>query len=330
MTTLTHDTPGTTSSASHGQSRGIVLALASATAFGLSGALATPLLKSGWSAGSAVLLRISIAAIVLVIPGIVALRRVPHARSVVRSNLGHLTAYGLVAVAGCQLAYFLAVGHLPVAVALLIEYTAPVAVVGWLWLRHSQRPSRTTLLGGLIAFGGLTLVLGIASGATFSLIGIAWALVAMIGVATYFVLSADTSRGLPPITLAAGGLVIGALALGVAGAVGLVPMHASSALVRYADRDVPAWVTLLALGFVTGAFAYVSGIAAARRLGSRLSSFLALTEVLAAVIFAWLLVGQVPTSLQILGGIAVVAGVIVVKLGEREVSSPDRVSVSQP
>ena len=47
----------------------------------------------------------------------------------------------LVAVAGCQFAYFNAVERLPVAVAMLIEYTAPVAVVGWLWARHRQRPA---------------------------------------------------------------------------------------------------------------------------------------------------------------------------------------------
>ena len=45
-----------------------------------------------------------------------------------------------VAVAGCQLAYFNAVEHVPVGVALLIEYTAPVAVVGWLWLRRGNGP----------------------------------------------------------------------------------------------------------------------------------------------------------------------------------------------
>jgi hypothetical protein len=42
-----------------------------------------------------------------------------------------------VAVAGCQLAYFNAVQSLSVAVALLIEYSGVLLVVGWLWLRHA-------------------------------------------------------------------------------------------------------------------------------------------------------------------------------------------------
>ena len=60
-----------------------------------------------------------------------------------------------------------------------------------------------------------------------------------------------------------------------------------------------------------------TGIAASRRLGSRLASFVALLEVVAAVVFAWLLLDQLPETLQFAGGALIVAGVIVVKLGER-------------
>jgi drug/metabolite transporter (DMT)-like permease len=67
---------------------------------------------------------------------------------------------------------------------------------------------------------------------------------------------------------------------------------------------------------VTAAVAYTTGIAAVRRLGSRLASFVALTEVLAAVLFAWLLLGQLPARIQFVGGLCVLAGVVLVKLDE--------------
>ena len=60
----------------------------------------------------------------------------------------------------------------------------------------------------------------------------------------------------------------------------------------------------------------LDGIAASRRLGSRLASFVALLEVVAGVTFAWLLLDQLPGPLQLAGGALIVAGVIVVKLGE--------------
>ena len=68
---------------------------------------------------------------------------------------------------------------------------------------------------------------------------------------------------------------------------------------------------------ITAALAYTTGIAASRRLGSRLASFVALLEVVAAVGFAWLLLDQLPGTLQLVGGAFVLAGVVVVKLGER-------------
>ena len=69
------------------------------------------------------------------------------------------------------------------------------------------------MVGALIASVGLVLVLDLISGADLSTTGVLWALGAMVGAATYFVIGADTDNGLPPITLAASGLVVLAVAL---------------------------------------------------------------------------------------------------------------------
>lgn len=291
---------------------GLWFAVLSAASFGLSGALASGLMASGWSAGGAVVARVSLAALVLLGPAWAALAGrwrllVAEARMVV--------AYGVVAVAGCQLAYFNAVRHMEVGVALLIEYTAPVAVVVWLWVRHGHRPVRLTVVGAALAAVGLVLVLDLVSGADLSTLGVMWSLVAMLGAAVYFVLSAGRSA-LPPLVLAAAGLCLGALVLLLAGAVGVVPMHASTSDVAFGDSTVPFWLPVVGLGVVTAAIAYVSGIAASRRLGARLASFVALLEVLFGLVFAWLLLDEVPGAIQFLGGALVLVGVVVVKAGE--------------
>lgn len=296
-----------------GTTTGLLFAVASAVSFGLSGALARGLLDAGWTAGSAVSVRIAIAAVVLAIPGALALRGRWH---LLRESRLTVVAYGVAAVAGAQLCYFYAVSYMQVGVALLIEYTAPVAVVMWLWLRHGNRPTRLTVVGAVLASLGLVLVLDVISGAELSTVGVLWALGAMVGAATYFVINGDTDNGLPPITLAASGLVVGGTVLLLAGWVGVLPMSASTDDVVYNGHVVTWWVPVLALGLVTAAFAYVTGIAAGRRLGSRLSSFVALLEVLMALVFAWLLLGELPRGVQMLGGLLVLAGVVVVKLGE--------------
>ena len=56
---------------------------------------------------------------------------------------------------------------------------------------------------------------------------------------------------------------------------------------------------------------------ASRALGSRVASFVALLEVLFALVFAWVALDELPVAIQFVGGAAVLAGVVLVKLGER-------------
>ncbi len=295
-------------------SSGLLFAIASATAFGLSGSLARGLLDAGWSAGAVVLVRLSLGALVVAPLAIRALR---GRWGALRKHFGFILLFGALPVAGAQFGYFSAVQRMDVGPALLIEYTAPAAVVVWLWLRHSERPQTLTVAGAGLAAIGLVLVLDLLSGANLAPLGVFWALFAMVGAASYFVLAAKQRPDLPPVALAGAGLAAGALALGALGVVGLLPMDATTVSPSYAVGDVPWWLPLVGLGVITGGFAYCTGIAASRRLGSRLSSFVALLEVVVGVTFAWLLLDQLPGPLQLVGGMLIIAGVIVVKLGER-------------
>jgi drug/metabolite transporter (DMT)-like permease len=318
MATLTHDTP----QAGRGirTASGLGFALVSAAAFGLSGALARPLLEAGWSAGATVLVRIALGAVIVVPFGIHALRGRWH---LIGRNAGLISLYGLLAVAGAQFCYFSAVQYMQVGPALLIEYTAPAAVVAWLWVLHGQRPRAITLGGAAVAALGLVLVLDLLSGADLSTIGVLWALAAMVGAAAYFLISADESTGIPPITLAGGGLVVGATALGLLGITGLLPMEATTDATSYAGREIAWWVPLVLLGIVTAAIAYVTGIAAIRRLGSRVASFVALIEVVAGVVWAWALLDELPRPIQLFGGLLILAGVVAVKIGEKATVRPE-------
>ncbi len=80
--------------------------------------------------------------------------------------------------------------------------------------------------------------------------------------------------------------------------------------------DHRLWIPLLGLVLFSTVLAYVTGIMAARALGSKVASFISLTEVLFAVIWAWLLLGELPAGIQLLGGGCIVAGVLAVRLDE--------------
>lgn len=309
MNTVADDTPRTRT----GVRLGLPLAVAAAFAFGSSGAWARGLIDAGWTPGAAVTVRVWVAALVLLVPTVLALRGRWRA---LRQNAGMVAAYGLLAVAATQLCYFQAVAVMDVGIALLIEYTAPVAVLLWLWMRRGERPTRRSILGAGIAFVGLVLMLDIVTGAQVDVVGVLWALGAMVGAASYFVLSARADTGIPPIALAGSGLLLGAVGLSLAALIGVLPFAWTTADVEYRFGAVPWFVPVLAIGVIATALAYVLGIVSTRMLGSRLASFVALAEVVAALLFGWLLLGQLPGPLQALGGVLVLAGVVVVKLGE--------------
>jgi len=291
---------------------GVALALVSAAAFGTSGPLAKSLLESGWSPGAAVAARITGAAALLVVPAAIELR---GRWDVLRSNAGLILAYGLVAIAGCQLFYFNAVQTLSVGVALLLEYLGLILVVAWLWFR-GQRPRHWTVVGVVLAVLGLVLVLDVTGSAGLDPVGVAWGLGAAVCLAVYFTLSARESTGVPPLTMAASGMVVAAAGLWTAAGLGALPMRFRSAEVDLAGAVLPWFVPLVGLCVLSTSFAYATGIAAARSLGPKLAAFLGLTEVLFAVAIAWVLLDELPLPVQLLGGVLILSGVAAVRYDE--------------
>lgn len=298
---------------------GLLLAVLSAAAFGTAGVFATALMNAGWSAGSAVTVRLGLAALALTVP---AVRQLRGRWTLLRSNVGAVLAFGVLAVALPQLAYFSAVSRLSVGVALLLEYSGVLLVVLWTWARLGQRPSPVTGAGVIVALGGLVLVLDVVRGARIDPVGVAWGLLAALGLAAYFVLSARTEDDLPPLVSAWTGLAIGGLVLGAAALVGVVPWRTATADVEFAGWSTSWLVPVLGLSLLAAAFAYAAGIAAIRRLGSRLSSFVGLSEVLFAVAAAWLALAQRPGPAQLVGAVVVLAGIVLVRLGERPAGKP--------
>jgi drug/metabolite transporter (DMT)-like permease len=198
-----------------GSRAGLTLAVLSAATFGTSGAFASSLIGAGWSPAAAVITRIAVAALVLTVPAVLQLR---GRWSLLRRGAGRAAAYGLVAVAGCQLFYFNAIERMPVGVALLLEYLAAVIVVGWLWLRHGQRPRRLTVVGAVAAVAGLVMVLDLGGSAQIDPIGVMWGLLAAVGLAIYFLLGAGVDEEpLPPVVMAWAGMCVGAAALAALG-----------------------------------------------------------------------------------------------------------------
>ncbi|GAA1988122.1 DMT family transporter [Microbacterium pumilum] len=310
MATSTASLPIIGSPSARMRTTGLVMAIASALAFSSSGPFVKPLLEAGWSLGAALLVRMGVAGLVLAPALVVAMRR---ERSFLRRHWAIILGFGLTAVAGCQIFFFSAMQRMPVAVALLIQYLAPVLLVILAWVRTRRAPSRLVMAGSVVAIVGLILVVDI-SGASFDLLGTLFALGAAVCVGAYFLIAERAGDDLPPLALASGGLLIGASLMAVLGAVGILPFRAPSVSVVLAGAEVPWFVPLLWVAGVATTVGYALGVMAVPRIGSRVASFAGLSEVLFALGFAWLFLAEVPTTIQFAGGALILVGVVLVRM----------------
>ncbi|MDZ4266226.1 MAG: EamA family transporter [Mycobacterium sp.] len=305
---------------------GLLFAIGSAFAFGSSGPFAKSLMEAGWSPTAAVTARLAGGALAMAVfasvvrPGWIREART-HARTVV--------LYGLAPIAGAQLFYYNAVSQLSVGVALLLEYTAPILVVAWLWATTRRRPTALTLGGVALAVAGIMLVLGILgpggiSGADINLVGVGWGLAAAVCAACYFLMSdkvggqgPDGQSGLHPITLAAGGLIVGAATVGLLGVAGVMPLTFTASDTVIAGWSTSWLVPVVALALIPTAIAYTLGIVGIARLRPRFASLVGLSEVMFAVLAAWVLLGEAVTAMQAVGGAVVLAGLALARQGDR-------------
>ncbi|HEX8867442.1 MAG TPA: EamA family transporter, partial [Lentzea sp.] len=241
------------------KSTGLIAAAVSFISFGTSGAFVKPLLEAGWSPAAAVTARALLAGLVLL----------PFVAFSLRGRWELLwqarwpvLGMGVVGVAATQVLYFAAISRIPVATALLVEFLAPLLLVGFTWATSRRTPAPVVLIGSVLAIAGLVLVIGPGAIQTVDPIGLVAAFGAAIACAVYFAIAGRPDDGLPPVALAGAGMLLAAPVLAVVGATGLLPFTSEFADVPLFDGDTttPWWVPLLVVAVIGTALAYATGI----------------------------------------------------------------------
>jgi drug/metabolite transporter (DMT)-like permease len=180
-------------------------------------------------------------------------------------------------------------------------------------VRSRKLPKAVVLVGSGVALVGLVLVVGPNGHGGINLFGLAFACLGAVGCAVYYVIAAKPSEGLPPVALAGSGLVLGGLALGLVGLTGIVPFKLNFGTVNFFGGEAPWWLPLVLVGVIGTGIAYAASITASEILGSRLSSFMGLLEVIFAALYAWLLLGQNLSVPQLIGGLLILGGIALVR-----------------
>ena len=301
--------------APHGGQRvalGYVLLLTGTVLFALNGTVVKSILLSGVSAVTLSETRAMGAFVILLV--IVALTR-PRALRIRGDEWKLLLAYGVIGVSMTQFLYFVAIERMPIGIALIIEFTAPIWVVLWVRFGRRQAVKGTVWVGLLLAILGLALIAQVWQGFTLDGLGVAAAFGAAIALALFYILGEHARRGdhaRDAISLTMWGMGGAALFWLLVPPWGFSNWSAYSGVsepLAGSGPQLPLWVlttwmvvmgTVVPFALAMKALAYITAAQA---------SIIGMTEPLIASIIAWIALAEVLTPVQIAGGAVVLIGV---------------------
>lgn len=258
---------------------------------------------------------------VLVLAGWALLLHRPSLRFPTGRRLVLLVVLGVVGVAGLQWTYFVAIDLLPVGVALLLEHTAPVLVA--LYARvvchEDVRPRVWAALG--LALAGLALVARVWQGLTLDGVGVLAGFGAAICFATYFLLGESGVSVDEPLTVVLWAFVFGTVVMNLLRPATAVDADvfgsATSLLGALAAWTVPVWLLvgwIVVLGTVAP---FAMEVYALRVLPATVVVPLAMLEPVGVSALGWAWFGESLGPVQVLGGLAVVTGILLASTARR-------------
>ena len=290
---------------------GYVMVWTAATLFAVNGTVSKVILESGLSSFQLAQARATGALIGLALALLLFARRTLRVRL---RELPFLALFGIGGVAAVQLLYFLAIQRLPIGIALLIQYLAPLLVA--LWARYVMREAvRNRIWAALaLALAGLALVVQIWNGLALDRWGIAAALLAALTLAFYILLGEHAVARRDPFSLSLYGFLFAALFWAVVQPVWRFPGRLLgddvSLLGNLAASELPLW-SLTAWVVLLGTLApFVLIVAALRHISATKVGIVAMLEPVAATLVAYVWLDQALTAPQLLGGAVVLAAIL--------------------
>jgi drug/metabolite transporter (DMT)-like permease len=298
---------------------GVAFALGASTLFSLNATVSKIVMEHGLSSLELVSLRSAGAAVLLM--GFTALTR-PAALKVGRRELAFLAVYGLLGIAMVQWLYFVAIDRMPVGVALLLEYTAPLMVA--LWVRFVQGETVRSRVWGALALclAGLALVARVWHGLTLDGLGVLAGLGAAAALATYYLMGEQGLGQRDPVSLMGWIFTFSAVLWGVVTPWWRFPFGALGGHVRLTrgglgGLTLPLWLLaafVVVLGTVT-AFGLV--LLAVGRLGPARVGILGMLEPVGSGLVAWWVLGETLLPVQLLGAAVVLGGIALAETARR-------------
>lgn len=289
---------------------GYGLTLAAAGFFAVNGTVSALALEAGISAPRLTALRCTGAAV-----GLLAVLLVisPGRLRVSRREIPLLGVLGVIGIAMTQYLFYVAIGRLPVGIALVFEFTGAVLIALYVWLVRREKVRNRVWLALVLSLSGLALVTEIwTGGGSLDAVGVAAGLGAAVALATYYLIGERGTVTRDPVTLTCWAFVAAAIFWAVAapwwqfdaGVLG------RSVAVSIGSLELPLWVLVAWIAVMGAIVPFWLSIAALRHLPPTAAGLVATAEPVLASVVAWLWVEQVLSGWQIVGGAVVLSGIL--------------------
>jgi drug/metabolite transporter (DMT)-like permease len=273
--------------------RGGLLVVVSATGFGLMPIFALYAYAAGLNVPTLLLLRFTLAAIVL----LAYLASTGRLRALSRRELGALALLGAVLYALQALCYFSAVQYISPALAVLLLYSYPAMVVLLSAALNRALPSVSGLASIGLSLVGMAFVVG--SPGQLNLVGVALAVGAAIVYAVYIIVGDRVSSRVSPLSTSAFVALFASMSFAVTGA-------ATGSL--HFDFAPGGWWPVIGVAIVSTVIAIGCFFAGVNAIGPTRASILSMVEPVVSIAAAALLLGVSMTGWQRFGGAVVLVG----------------------
>ncbi len=291
--------------------KGEILTLLGAILFSFNGIVAKLILTDGVS--SMRLTQVRCGGAFIILGGYIFLRYREKLRTTM-AELPHLAIYGVVGFLAVQALYFVAISRLHVSIALIMEFTAPIWIV--IWLRYVKKKYVPPLMWIAIfmAFSGLVLIAQVWKGSTLDPIGVIAALADGIMLATFFLLGEKLTAKRDVESLMVYGFGFASLVLAITMPLWSFPTEIFTQSMnlqgRFAAYNVSGWVLIawvIIMGTIVPYLLVVNGL---KLLSASTSSVMGMSEPVLAGVFAWLWLSENWGTIQLIGGVVVITGIV--------------------
>ncbi|MBA2298808.1 MAG: DMT family transporter [Actinobacteria bacterium] len=229
-------------------------------------------------------------------------------------ELPYLAVFGIAGVAFVQWLYFVSIQRLPIGIALLLQYLAPILIALYARTFMHEPVRRRIWLALLLALVGLSFVVEVWSGLALDGLGVAAALSAAVAYSVYVLMAERAVADRDPASLLAYGFLFAAVFWALVRPVWRFPAGRLdddvSLLGHLSSVSLPVWLLLLFVVVGGTMITFLLVTAALRHISATRVGIVAMLEPVAASGVAYLWLGESFGSAQLVGGAIVLAAIL--------------------